>query len=177
MSHEASDFGPITDYGESMTKQSFKDSCDINKIIKKAQVSGGLSHALKYDSAVYGEFTGVDLLGAYEQVQRAQTIFDDLPSEVRREFDNDAFKFAAYASDPANVERLPELLPAIAEPGDMRWPAPGDEPAPPRTEEVRAARALLAAAASGDEPPGEGGGPDSAEGSAGETSEPPSPAG
>ena len=105
------------EYADGRTKQSFKDSCDVNKIIKKAQVEGGLSHALKYDKAVYGEFSGVDLLGAYEQIGRAKAIFADLPSEVRNEFNNDAFAFARFASDPANIDRLPQLIPAIAKPG------------------------------------------------------------
>ncbi len=104
-------------YDDGRTKQSFKDSTDINKILKKAQLQGGLSHAMKYDAAVYGEFTGIDLLGAFDQVERAQTIFNDLPSEVRTEFDNNALKFAGFASDPKNINRLQELLPAIAEPG------------------------------------------------------------
>ena len=136
MSHEASDFGPITDYGESMTKQAFKDSTDINKIIRKAQKQGSLEHALKYPAAVYGEFTGVDLLGAFQQVERAQAIFDECPSEVRREFDNDAFKFMAFASDPENIDRLPELLPQLAEPGDFRFPKPGDEAPPSQPEKA-----------------------------------------
>ena len=106
-------------YNDGRTKQAFKDSTDINKILKKAQKAGGLAHALKYDAAVYGEFTGVDLLGAFEQCGRAQAIFADLPAEVRREFDQDAFKFAGYASDPANIGRLKELIPSIAEPEDF----------------------------------------------------------
>ena len=134
------------DFSESRVKQSFKDSTDINKIIKKAQVSGSLAHALKYDAAVYGEFTGVDLLGAYQQIERAKKIFAELPSEVRREFDQDAFKFAEYASDPANIDDLVTKLPALGEPG-TQFPKPGDDPIVPRSEEVRAARALLQAAA------------------------------
>ncbi len=116
MSMKSSDFGPRK-YKDGRTKQAFKDSTDINKILKKAQKTGSLSHALKYTESSYGEFTGVDLLGAFEQINRAQAIFDDLPSEVRTEFGNDALKFAGYASDPANIGRLPELLPAIAAPG------------------------------------------------------------
>ena len=114
---------------EVRTKQAFKDSADINKILQKAQTAGGLSHALKYDKAVYGEFTGVDLLGAYQQLERAQQIFDDLPSEVRKEFDHSAIKFAGYASDPANIDRLAELLPAIAKPGAY-FPNPAKRGAP-----------------------------------------------
>lgn len=117
-------------YDDGRTKQSFKDSTDINKILKKAQKTGSLSHVQKYDSAVYGEFQGYDLLEAHGMVTRAQEIFDDLPSEIRNEFGNDAFKFAGFASDPENIDRLQKLLPAIAEPGPY-FPNPvkrGDEP-------------------------------------------------
>lgn len=122
-----SDFVKDKIYDDGRTKESFKDSTDINKIIRKAQVAGGLSHALKYDAAVYGEFTGVDLLTAFAQCNRAQTIFDELPSEVRNEFNQDAFKFAAYASAPENIHRLKELIPSIAEPASF-FVKPGDEP-------------------------------------------------
>lgn len=105
------------DYSDGRTKQSFKDSTDINKILAKAQLAGGLSHAMKYESRVYGEFAGYDLLEAHQLIGRAQAIFDDLPSEIRREFDQDAFKYAAFASDPDNIDRLVELLPELAKPG------------------------------------------------------------
>jgi hypothetical protein len=116
MSMENSDFGP-RDYSDGRTKQAFKDQCDINKILKKAQKSGTISHLLKYPEPVYGDFDGVDLLEAHRLIDKAQTIFDDLPSEIRREFDGDALKFAGFASDPANRGKLAQLLPKIAEPG------------------------------------------------------------
>ncbi len=120
----------VFDYSDGRTKQAFKDSCDINKILKKAQLAGGLSHALKYPEAVYGEFTGIDLLSAFGQIKRANAIFDDLPSEVRREFKGDALAFAGFASNPANIGRLQELLPAIAEPGSY-FPNPAKRTEPP----------------------------------------------
>lgn len=109
----------VPEFDDGRTKQSFADSCDINKILKKAQKAGGLSHVLKYPEAVYGEFEGYDLLEAYGKLNRAQEIFNDLPSEVRREFEGDALRFAAYASNPENNKRLKELIPAIAEPGNF----------------------------------------------------------
>lgn len=103
---------------ECRTKQSFKDSCDINKMLKTAQVTGSISHLMKYPEAIYGEFDGdVDLLTARTRIDKAQKIFDELPSEIRSEFQNDALKFVRFAGDPANNERLATLLPAIAEPG------------------------------------------------------------
>lgn len=99
------------------TKQAFKDATDINKILKKAQKTGSISHLAKYDQAVYGDFQGYDLLEAHQMIDRANQIFGELPSEVRSEFGGDAIAFAQWASDPLNIDRLGELLPAIAEPG------------------------------------------------------------
>jgi hypothetical protein len=124
----------VPEYNDGMTKQSFKDSTDINKMLKKAQKTGTFSHLIKYPAAVYGEFEGYDLLEAYRMVGKATTIFNDLPSEVRREFQGDAFAFAKYASDPANRARLGELLPAIAAPGTyFPNPVARQEPPPPPT--------------------------------------------
>lgn len=106
-------------YKDGLTKQSFKDQCDINKILKKAQQTGSIAHLAKYDKAVYGEFNqNFDLLTARRQIERANEIFADLPSEVRSEFGNDALKFVQFAGDPANNDKLAELIPAIARPGD-----------------------------------------------------------
>ena len=102
---------------EVRTKQGFKDSADINKILKKAQTVGALSHLQKYPAAVYGVFQNYDLLEAHRLTDYAREVFGALPSEVRDEFDGDAFAFAAFASDPSNNARLQELLPAIARPG------------------------------------------------------------
>lgn len=103
---------------ELRTKQSFKDSCDINKMLKKAQVTGSIAHLQKYEEAVYGEFDGeFTLLEAHERIARANEIFADLPSEVRSEFNNNALEFVTFAGDPANAGQLEKLLPAIAEPG------------------------------------------------------------
>lgn len=122
MSMISSDFGPL-EYGKGLTKQSFKNSCDINQIIKRAQKQGTLSHLQKYPSMVYGEFEGIDLLEAHRRVTRAKEIFRDLPSEVKNEFNQDPFAFAGFCANPANNSRLAELLPAIARPGEF-YPNP-----------------------------------------------------
>ena len=105
-------------YDDGRTKQAFKDQCDINKILKKAQKTGSIAHLQKYPELVYGEFDGeFDLLTAHERIAKANQIFEDLPSEVRREFNNDALAFVNFAAKPENNARLAEILPAIAEPG------------------------------------------------------------
>jgi hypothetical protein len=104
-------------YGDGRTKQSFKDSTDINRIIQKAAGAGSLSHLVRH-GATYGDFSDVpDLLTAHERLVKGRAIFDELPSEVKREFDGDMFKFFAYVNDPANADSLQEKLPALVQPG------------------------------------------------------------
>lgn len=98
------------------TKQAFKDQCDVNQILKRAQKAGTLSHLQRY-KGVYGDFSDFDFMEAQIALARGKEIFEELPSEVRRDFQNDPGRFFAFVNDPANAERLAELLPAIAEPG------------------------------------------------------------
>lgn len=109
--------GELVLYGDGRTKQAFKDETDINKILKKAQRAGTLSH-LERHGAYYADVSDVDdLLTAYNRVERAEEVFQDLPSEVRREFNNSWSEFFRCVNSPANAGRLRELLPALAEPG------------------------------------------------------------
>jgi hypothetical protein len=103
-------------YADGRTKQSFKDETDINKVLRKAQRAGTLSHLQKH-GAFYGDFSDVDgLLVAHENIKRGQAIYDELPSEVRREF-GDMYEFFAYVNDPANAGELEDKLPDLARPG------------------------------------------------------------
>ena len=81
------------------TKQSFKDECDVNKILEKAQIAGGLSH-LQRHGASYGDFTQApkDLLEAKQLLDRGQAIFDELPAEIRREFKNNPQTFFEFVN-------------------------------------------------------------------------------
>ena len=82
-------------YGDGRTKQSFADSTDINKILKKAQKVGSLSHLVRH-GAFFGDFSDVpDLLKAHERLKTGQKIYNDLPSELRREFP-DQFAFFSF---------------------------------------------------------------------------------
>lgn len=118
MSMKSSDFSERK-YTDGRTKEAFKDQCDINKILKKAAIKGGLSHVQKYPEAVYGEFDpSLDLFVARERIAQAERIFADLPAEIRREFGNDAVKFIEYGKT-VGIAKLVEEIPAIAEPGDF----------------------------------------------------------
>lgn len=104
------------DYSDGRTKQAFKDSTDIVKILAKAQQVGAISHLAKYEGT-YGDFADFDFAEANVKMAQARSVFEELPSEVRREFHQEPSRFFEYVNDPENVGRLAELLPEIAEPG------------------------------------------------------------
>lgn len=104
-------------YDDGMTKQTFKNQTDINRIIAKAQKTGTLSHLAKYEP-VYGDYSDIpDLLEASARLERANQIFAELPSEIRAEFHQSPRDFFAFVNNPANAGRLRELLPELAKPG------------------------------------------------------------
>lgn len=108
------------EYKDGRTKQSFKDATDINKILSKAQKTGTVSHLAKHEG-VYGDFSDIDdLMTAHERLQRGQQIFDELPGEVRREFNQSPAEFFNFVNDPKNAGQLHKVLPALAKPGDQR---------------------------------------------------------
>jgi hypothetical protein len=132
-------------YVDGRTKQAFKDSTDINKILARAQQGETITHLAKH-GATYGDFSDIDdLLTAAERLERGKQIFRELPGEVRREFDQNPGKFFRFVNDPANIDKLGELLPGLAKTGDQlnmsvrRTPqnqqaAPNDQPGSPPSE-------------------------------------------
>ncbi len=115
-------------FNDGRTKQSFRDETDINKILKRAQKSGTISHLNRYE-ARYGDFAGFDFFEAQMKLIQGREIFDALPSEIRNEFNQSQAEFFDYVNDPANVKRVGELLPALAEPGRQNIQTKGNVPA------------------------------------------------
>lgn len=100
---------PIT--GEiqvSMTKQSFADESEINNIMAKYEKTGLIEHVKNHGG--YSDMPApLDYQEALQLTIDAQLSFDELPAQVRREFNNNPFDFLAFVENPANVERMAEL--------------------------------------------------------------------
>ena len=94
--------------GESMTKQSEKDRCDINRIVKGYQRNGVISHA-NGSQPSYGDATGVDFQEAMNLVVNAENSFMALPANVRSRFANDPAKFLEFTSNEDNLEEMYDL--------------------------------------------------------------------
>lgn len=98
------------------TKQSQKDDTDINKLLERAGREGTLSHLEKYQGT-YGNFAGYDFETQARIMAEGQTIFEELPAELKREFHQSPQAFFEYVTDPANADDLPKKLPQLADRG------------------------------------------------------------
>ena len=98
----------ITFEEPSLTKKSFANECDINKILKKYQKTGAIDH-LNKNEVSYGFATSDDFTASMEIVQRGQTMFEELPSSIRTKFENDPAQFLDFVQDENNLEEMQEL--------------------------------------------------------------------
>lgn len=102
----------------SMTKQEFKNECDINNVIKQfkphhmaamlqANLNSGLYEDLPDDT---------DYQAALHLIRDAEKTFNTVPSKVRERFGHDPSAFFAFVNNPANLEELRSLGLAKPEP-------------------------------------------------------------
>lgn len=103
-----SDSAKLVFTSPSRTKQSFRDECDINNILRQFNVTGQLPVGSVQPQ--YGDFSGItDYQSALNAVMAAQDSFLALPAKVRAKFDNDPALFVDWASDEANKDEMKAL--------------------------------------------------------------------
>jgi phage internal scaffolding protein len=94
---------------ESVVQQAFKDECDVNRILKKYDKTGIITHVARAQ-AQYGDFTQVnEYQVALNTVIQAQASFEELPSSVRKKFGNDPGAFIEFVTNPANADEMVTL--------------------------------------------------------------------
>ncbi len=91
---------------KSRAKQSFKDECDINNIMKKYEKTGLVAHTARYQGRYEDVTTAVDLHTAMDICASAEEAFMSLPASIRKRFENDAGKFLDFVQDPENLEEV-----------------------------------------------------------------------
>lgn len=95
--------------GPSLTKQSFKNECDINGIMKRFERTGIITHNAKREGYFADVSVVPDFAEAVQAVRKAEDMFMSLPAKLRAEFDNDAAAYVRFCADPANKDRMIEL--------------------------------------------------------------------
>lgn len=113
--------------GASKTKQSARESCDINLMLKKYQKNGYLP--INQSPELYGDYTNV---GSYQDalniVIKAERQFEGLSSNIRDRFDNDPSKLLKFLSDNKNYDEAAKL--GLVTKREVPMPKPVDENAP-----------------------------------------------
>lgn len=118
----------------SRTKQSFKDECDVNVVMRRF-ANNGVIPTLNKAQPRYGDFATVgSFLDAQVAVIKATDDFNALPSAVRSACQNDPAKFLEMCADPERQEELVQLgLKRGQVPPTMVRVIP--EPEPPKPKE------------------------------------------
>ncbi len=115
-----------TEYTDGRTKQSFKNETDVNAIIEKHTRMGTLSH-LEQWGGNYGDWGDFNFQDAQNQIASANSMFEQLPSGVRNQFNNSPEQFLKFVNDPDNKDELAKKLPELAAPGHMPLPQNKDK--------------------------------------------------
>jgi len=107
----------ITFNNPSLTKQSFKDECDINRIMARYQATGLLPNVNELP-AQYLDVTGLDFQDHQNYIAGANSMFYELPSAIRAKFSNSPGEFLDFCSQEKNRPELAQLglLRPITEP-------------------------------------------------------------
>jgi len=108
--YQASEGTGVTfDEKEGRTKQSMKDECDINLIMKKFEKTGILPDMIK-ENPQYGDFSEpIEYRESLEIVRHAKEQFENLSAKVRARFDNNPEAFLEFATNPENAKEMVDL--------------------------------------------------------------------
>jgi len=95
--------------GDSLTKQSMRDECDINKIMERFEKGKIITHTANRE-AYFADVSQVpDFAAAVEIVRKAEEMFMSLPAKLRSRFDNDPAAYVQFTADPANRDEMVAL--------------------------------------------------------------------
>jgi phage internal scaffolding protein len=100
--------GSVIDTGEGLTEQSHKKACDMNHILKDYKRTGFIRHA-KDNQGKYDDISVQDFQEAMFKVTSANNLFNSLPANLRKDFDNDPAKFLGFVQNPDNQTKLQEM--------------------------------------------------------------------
>lgn len=86
--------------GDSLTQQGFKDSCDVNNIVRHYESTGFDPYESRKQQIRFGHATSKTFSEAMQQVAEVQSAFAALPATVRHSFQNDPQQWIDHLSIP-----------------------------------------------------------------------------
>lgn len=126
---------------EEITKQSFKDECDIHKILDQYKKTGIINHITPNQPMYLDLPDNLDYQASLNLIMEAQEAFQTLPSAVRDRYGNNPENFLEALNDPKQRDFLEEIgvfqrkivpsgVPAAPPPGPAPEAAGSPEPRP-----------------------------------------------
>lgn len=115
----------------SLTQQSFKDETDINNIMAKYQKTGLIDHVNEHGPTYGDQPSAESFHHAMSLVADTKSMFEELPSSVRDDFENDPAKFLEFVADE---DKRNALLQDKKINLDDQLEEPAAETIPPTTE-------------------------------------------
>lgn len=101
---------PIVFDEPTLTQQHFKDDCDINNIVRRFIDTGSWSDELATRRPMFGDFTqSHDYYEAQNIIAESKTLFEELPSALRKRFNNEPAEMLAFLENENNRQEAVAL--------------------------------------------------------------------
>ena len=92
---------------DGITEQHHTEQCDVNTILSTYMKTGVLP---PIDSnAQYGDLSDFDYQSMQNQIANANSLFEQLPENVRYRFGNEPYRFLNFVQDEKNYDELVEM--------------------------------------------------------------------
>lgn len=98
----------ICNMEECKTEQKFKDECDINWLVNKYDPRT-LAEMRSKTEGQYGFVDSQSFQDAMYIVAKADQMFDQVPSQIRKRFENNPAQFLEFVQNPDNAEELVKM--------------------------------------------------------------------
>lgn len=109
MSKKKTFFNKNHNQSKSRTRQSFRDECDINKIMKRVQ-GRMINVSTNPKVPIYGDFSDIpNYTDMLNKTIKVRNYFMSLPAMVRAKFENDPQQLIDFVSDPKNLKEARDL--------------------------------------------------------------------
>lgn len=93
---------------EGMTKQAFKDECDVNKIVARFQATGELPNMANIPPQ-YLDVSEMNFQDHQNYIAGAMSLFHELPAKIRDRFENNPGEFFEFCSQEKNRPEMAEM--------------------------------------------------------------------
>lgn len=98
----------VTVTGEGKTDQSFKDLVSVKSLVARTEAKGLLRASQKFEGTM-DDYPNLDYQEAQFALAEAKSVFEAMPSKLRKQFGNDPIAFAEFVQNPENQKNLVDM--------------------------------------------------------------------